>query len=193
MYRTILLAASAALAAPPHAPAAPDPADTRLLQQPAASADRVAFVYAGELWVCDPDGANPRRLTSDLGFDSDPQPAFSPDGRTVAYSARFLWGAFASKPRAALAADHVAAPISRPSWPFLAPAALLSLGTVVCGLWPRVVSDLVVTSARALDPRVPGGRRPHRPAACMRRAITASDAAAITPSAASSVPHASSP
>jgi multicomponent Na+:H+ antiporter subunit A len=74
---------------------------------------------------------------------------------TVAYSARFLWGAFASKPRAALAADHVAASISRPSWPFLAPAALLSLATVVCGLWPRVVSDLTLTSARALDPRVP--------------------------------------
>ena len=43
----------------------PDIHDTRLLSEPAISADRIAFIYAGDLWTADRDGRNVRRLTSD--------------------------------------------------------------------------------------------------------------------------------
>ena len=45
-----------------------DTTDTRLLSQPALSASHLAFVYAGDLYVCDLDGRNVRRLTSDEGI-----------------------------------------------------------------------------------------------------------------------------
>src|SRR5439155_8548851 len=62
-------------------------ADTALLSQPAVSANNVAFVYADDLWVADLDGRNPRRLTSDIGVESNP--VFSPDGQTIAFSAQY--------------------------------------------------------------------------------------------------------
>src|SRR5947199_3679334 len=61
--------------------------DTALLSQPAVSANNVAFVYADDLWVADLDGRNPRRLTSDIGVESNP--VFSPDGQTIAFSAQY--------------------------------------------------------------------------------------------------------
>ncbi len=64
-----------------------DTKDTRLLTQPAISATKIAFVYAGDLWVADIDGRNPRKLTSDLGVESNP--VFSPDGRWIAFSAQY--------------------------------------------------------------------------------------------------------
>ncbi|MCA1582599.1 MAG: PDZ domain-containing protein [Acidobacteria bacterium] len=73
------------------APVAPAPAvdirDTRLLSEPAISAERIAFIYAGDLWVCGRDGGNVRRLTSDVGAESSP--AFSPDGQSIAFSAQY--------------------------------------------------------------------------------------------------------
>ncbi|MGF1510439.1 MAG: PDZ domain-containing protein [Myxococcota bacterium] len=57
---------------------------TRFLQMPDASDRHLVFVYAGDLWVSDRDGSNPRRLTT--GPDQDSHPRFSPDGRVVAYS-----------------------------------------------------------------------------------------------------------
>jgi tricorn protease len=60
--------------------------DTRLLSQPAISKAHVAFVYAGDLWVAGLDGTNVRRLTSGQGVL---QPAFSPDGTLIAFSARY--------------------------------------------------------------------------------------------------------
>jgi tricorn protease len=54
---------------------------------PAVSKDHVAFVYADDLWVCDLDGRNVRRLTSDLGVESNP--VFSPDGQTLAFSGQY--------------------------------------------------------------------------------------------------------
>ena len=59
--------------------AEPNIGDTRLLAQPALSAEHVAFVYGDDLWVADLDGKNVRRLTSDLGSASNP--FFSPDGK----------------------------------------------------------------------------------------------------------------
>lgn len=66
---------------------APDVSDTRLLGQPALSDTHIALIYAGDLWVCDLDGRNVRRLTSDEGVES--APAFSPDGQLIAFSAQY--------------------------------------------------------------------------------------------------------
>lgn len=87
MRRTVLAAACAAvLLVPLRSAAQPDTSDTRLLQMPAVSRDHIAFVYAEDLWICDRDGRNVRRLTSAPGLES--HPVFSPDGRTIAYSAQ---------------------------------------------------------------------------------------------------------
>ncbi|MGB7296783.1 MAG: hypothetical protein WBC70_14450, partial [Candidatus Aminicenantales bacterium] len=64
-----------------------DTKDTRLLMQPAISQSRIAFVYANNLWVADLDGGNPRQLTTDIGVESSP--AFSPDGKWIAFSAQY--------------------------------------------------------------------------------------------------------
>jgi tricorn protease len=64
-----------------------DAIDTRLLTQPAISATSVAFIYAGDLFVADLTGANVRRLTTDDGVEANP--VFSPDGKTVAFSAQY--------------------------------------------------------------------------------------------------------
>jgi tricorn protease len=67
--------------------AAVDTTDTRMLSRPAVSAERIAFVYANDLWTADLEGRNVRRLTSDVGAESNP--AFSPDGRLVAFSGQY--------------------------------------------------------------------------------------------------------
>jgi tricorn protease len=67
--------------------AEPDVHDTCLLSQPAVSAKHVAFIYADDLWVADLEGKNVRRLTSDVGVESNP--VFSPDGKTIAFSAEY--------------------------------------------------------------------------------------------------------
>ena len=64
-----------------------DSKDTRLLSQPAVSAEHVAFVYANDLWIANLDGSFPRRLTIDEGQESNP--VFSPDGRHIAFSAQY--------------------------------------------------------------------------------------------------------
>src|SRR5512147_389868 len=61
--------------------------DTRMLAQPAISANHIAFIYAEDLWIADPDGSHPARLTVDEGIESDP--FFSPDGRLIAFSAQY--------------------------------------------------------------------------------------------------------
>jgi tricorn protease len=57
---------------------------TLLLRQPTVSQDCVAFLYAGDLWVADRAGGNPRRLTVHAGVKFTP--LFSPDGQWLAYS-----------------------------------------------------------------------------------------------------------
>jgi tricorn protease len=85
----VLLAALAALVSSPAVRSAggPDVTDTRLLTQPAISGSHIAFIYAADLWMCDVDGKNVRRLTGDLGRESNP--AFSPDGSLIAFSAQY--------------------------------------------------------------------------------------------------------
>jgi tricorn protease len=76
-----------AVAGTPPSAAAIDTTDTRMLSQPALSARLLAFIYAGDLYVCDLDGRNVRRLTSDEGIERSP--AFSPDGTQLAFSAEY--------------------------------------------------------------------------------------------------------
>lgn len=64
-----------------------DPEDTRMLSQPAVSANHIAFIYAEDLWVANKDGSNPKRLTVDDGIESNP--VFSPDGKWIAFSAEY--------------------------------------------------------------------------------------------------------
>lgn len=64
-----------------------DTHDTRMLAQPAVSADHIAFIYAQDLWVANLDGSQPRRLTVSEGVESSP--VFSPDGKTIAFSAQY--------------------------------------------------------------------------------------------------------
>ena len=60
-----------------------------MLTQPAVSATHLAFIYGGDLYVADlgADVSNVRRLTADDGIESNP--AFSPDGKTIAFSAQY--------------------------------------------------------------------------------------------------------
>jgi len=73
---------------------------------------------------------------------------------TFAYSTRFLWGTFASKSPDDVASAPNSASVPRPAAGFLAPAAVLSAVTLLFGILPGGVSDLVVGGAQALDPRV---------------------------------------
>jgi len=60
---------------------------TQLLRQPSVSADHLAFVYAGDLWVTNRDGMEPRRLTTSPTEENNPH--FSPDGRHIAFAANY--------------------------------------------------------------------------------------------------------
>ncbi|MEW6742281.1 MAG: PDZ domain-containing protein [Planctomycetota bacterium] len=66
---------------------APATGETLLLRQPAISATHVAFVYAGDLWIAQRDGSNPRRLTVHPGVESSPR--FSPDGEWIAFTGNY--------------------------------------------------------------------------------------------------------
>ncbi len=64
-----------------------DTQDTRLLADPAVSADHIVFVYAYDLWVANLDGSGVRRLTSHPGRELSPR--ISPDGKTVAFTGEY--------------------------------------------------------------------------------------------------------
>src|SRR5215212_9012559 len=83
LSRLVLSAAFGSLAA---APAAAQ-IDARMLRQPDVSATQIAFVYAGDIWVVPKPGGVAVRLSSPRGEESFPR--FSPDGKTLAYSANY--------------------------------------------------------------------------------------------------------
>jgi tricorn protease len=64
-----------------------DTTDTRMLADPAISANRIAFAYANDLWTASLDGARVQRLTSHAGIEFSPR--FSPDGSLVAFTGRY--------------------------------------------------------------------------------------------------------
>ena len=59
----------------------------RFLRQPDVSASHIVFVHANDLWIVERDGGNAARLTSSEGAETDP--AFSADGRWIAFSAQY--------------------------------------------------------------------------------------------------------
>jgi len=67
--------------------AATNGAPTRLLRMPTVSANAIAFVYANNLWTVERAGGLARRITSFQGQTSNPH--FSPDGKTIAFSAEY--------------------------------------------------------------------------------------------------------
>lgn len=62
-------------------------AETKLLRDPALSENAMAFAYAGDIWIANRDGSNPRRLTTHEANERDP--IFSPDGSMIAFTANY--------------------------------------------------------------------------------------------------------
>ncbi len=58
--------------------------DTRLVREPAVSAEHIAFTYGSDLWIVSRSGGEARRLTSTPAVVSGPH--FSPDGRRIAFT-----------------------------------------------------------------------------------------------------------
>jgi tricorn protease len=79
------LISAVSLVFPFSASAASAPGPTKMLTDPALSADRVAFVYGGDLWTSRLDGTGVVRITSGPGLKASP--AFSPNGALLAFSA----------------------------------------------------------------------------------------------------------
>lgn len=61
--------------------------ETLLLRSPSISENHIAFVYGGDIWVADRDGANPRRLTVNPAVEQNP--VFSPDGTQIAFTGNY--------------------------------------------------------------------------------------------------------
>ena len=68
-------------------PAPAEMPDARMLRFPDVSADKIVFVYAGDLWTVPKDGGLARKLSSPKGQELLPK--FSPDGRTIAFSGNY--------------------------------------------------------------------------------------------------------
>jgi tricorn protease len=60
---------------------------SRLLRDPDVGATDIVFVHANDLWLVARDGGDARRLTSAEGAETDP--AFSPDGRWIAFTGQY--------------------------------------------------------------------------------------------------------
>ncbi len=58
-----------------------------VLRWPAVSQTRIAFSYAGDLWVVAREGGEAQRLTSGVGAET--RPRFSPDGSMIAFTAEY--------------------------------------------------------------------------------------------------------
>ena len=58
-----------------------------LLRRPTVSQTQIAFSYGGDLWTVDRNGGEARRLTSDVGIETDPY--FSPDGSLIAFTGEY--------------------------------------------------------------------------------------------------------
>jgi len=61
--------------------------DARMFRYPDVSATQITFVYAGDIWTVPKGGGVATRLSSPAGEEMFPR--FSPDGKTIAYSANY--------------------------------------------------------------------------------------------------------
>lgn len=61
--------------------------EAKLLRFPATNGKQVAFSYGGNIFLVDIEGGEARRLTSHKDYEFFPR--FSPDGKTIAFSARY--------------------------------------------------------------------------------------------------------
>lgn len=61
--------------------------ETLLLRFPDICKDKIAFSYAGDIWVSDISGSFARRLTSGPGIEYFPK--FSPDGKWIAFTGEY--------------------------------------------------------------------------------------------------------
>ncbi len=61
--------------------------NARLMQMPAVSHERIAFVYAGDIWIAPKDGGQAIRLSSPRGVEQFPR--FSPDGNKIAFTGNY--------------------------------------------------------------------------------------------------------
>ena len=61
--------------------------DARLFRYPDVSATQISFVYGGDIWIVSKSGGTATRITSSTGEESFPR--FSPDGKTLAFTATF--------------------------------------------------------------------------------------------------------
>ncbi|NQX42022.1 tricorn protease [Pedobacter steynii] len=61
--------------------------ETLLIRSPAVSANHLAFVYGGDIWISGKDGSNPRRLTVNPAVEQNP--LFSPDGKQIAFTGNY--------------------------------------------------------------------------------------------------------
>jgi tricorn protease len=68
------------------APCSAQGAEPLLLRHPSLSQDRIAFLYADDVWTVSREGGEARRLTSVNSVVDGP--FFSPDGKQILYSAR---------------------------------------------------------------------------------------------------------
>ncbi len=62
-------------------------AQTRLLRFPAIHADKVAFTYAGDIWIAPVTGGTATRLTAHPGIEVFAR--FSPDGKWIAFTGQY--------------------------------------------------------------------------------------------------------
>ena len=61
--------------------------NARLFRYPHISSTQITFVYGGDIWIVGKSGGTAIKLTSSPGEESYPR--FSPDGKTIAYSATY--------------------------------------------------------------------------------------------------------
>lgn len=62
-------------------------AQSKLLRFPDIHSDKVAFVYAGDIWVSPSSGGLARRVTAHAGLELFPK--FSPDGKWIAFTGQY--------------------------------------------------------------------------------------------------------
>ena len=61
--------------------------DARMLRHPDVSAEKIVFVYAGDVWVAPKTGGTAHRLSTPAGEEAFPR--FSPDGSLIAFSGNY--------------------------------------------------------------------------------------------------------